>query len=159
MSTAHEMPRQATHPHIAPVRRAGGMMLDTEQLPWTPFALPGTYFKLLHLDDNHGKATLLLKVPDGVVTDIHRHLAAVEAFVVKGSFSYEEGTVKTGGYVYEPGGVVHQPESHGELILFVVAYGPVMGYDEQGNPAGLIDNDLMYQLAADNGAAGHIRRD
>ncbi|MCG8441303.1 MAG: 2,4'-dihydroxyacetophenone dioxygenase family protein [Caulobacterales bacterium] len=142
-------------------KTAGSVMINTGPIPWSPFPLEGTFFKLLHLDDDQGKASFLLKVPAGEAAAVHKHLAAVEAFVVQGGFSYPgEGSVAVGDYVYEPGGMVHEPRAEGEedLILFVVAQGPVQGVNEDGTPGGLIDNDLMYQFAVNGGAAGHVKR-
>ena len=139
----------------------GSIMLDAAKIPWSPFPLKGTFFKLFHLDDDQGKATFLLKIPAGSVAEIHKHLAAVEAYVVQGGFSYPgEGSVRAGDYVYEPGGTIHEPASEGgdDLILFVVAQGPVQGVNPDGTLGGLIDNDLMYEFATNGGAAGHVKR-
>ena len=42
--------------------------------------------------------------------------------------------------------------------MFAVVYGPIVGYNDDGSVAGVVDNDLMYELAAANNAAGHIER-
>lgn len=139
----------------------GSIMVNTEKIPWLPFPLKGTFFKPLHLDDEQGKATILLRVPAGQGAEMHRHLAAVEAYVVQGSFSYEgEGTVRTGDYVYEPGGMVHEPIASGpeDLILFVVSQGPVVGVGQDGGLLGIIDNDLIYDLAKAGNAHHHLKR-
>lgn len=139
----------------------GSIMINTAGIPWSPFPLDGTFFKLLHLDDDQGKATFLLKIPVGCVAEVHKHLAAVEAFVVQGGFSYPgEGSVGAGDYVYEPGGMTHEPAAEGDedLVLFVVAQGPVQGVNPDGSPGGIIDNDLMYRFATEGGAAGHVGR-
>jgi anti-sigma factor ChrR (cupin superfamily) len=153
---------QQSASHAANTQKTGGsVMINTAAIPWSPFPLNGTFFKLLHLDDDQGKATFLLKIPVGCVAEVHKHLAAVEAFVVQGGFSYPgEGTVRAGDYVYEPGGMVHEPASEGgeDLILFVVAQGPVQGFNPDGSPGGLIDNDLIYEFAAAGGAAQHVKR-
>ncbi|MEM1018904.1 MAG: 2,4'-dihydroxyacetophenone dioxygenase family protein [Pseudomonadota bacterium] len=135
-------------------------MIDVSALDWAPFALPGSFFKPLHLDDASGRATFLLKIPAGEAADAHKHLASVEAYVVQGSFSYPgEGSVKQGDYVWEPGGVIHQPQSDPDedLILFVVSYGPVQGVEPDGSPGGVIDNDLIYAFAKEAGMHHHLR--
>ncbi|WP_374764107.1 2,4'-dihydroxyacetophenone dioxygenase family protein [Yunchengibacter salinarum] len=135
-------------------------MLGASKMPWVPFALEGTFFKPLHLDDDQGKATFMLKIPAGAAASSHKHLAAVEAYVVSGGFTYEgEGTVGPGDYVYEPGGIVHEPAAEGadDLILFVVAQGPVQGMDAHGTPLGVIDNDVIYDCALKGGVADHLR--
>ncbi len=152
------------HSLVAHSDRAGksSHMVNVNTLEWVNFPLPGTQFKLLHLDDNAGRASFLLRVPAGCYTDPHRHLASVEAYVIQGGFSYPgEGTVVAGDYVWEPGGVNHTPGAEGDedLILFVVAHGPVQGVNEDGSPGGLIDNDLMYEFAKAGNQHHHIHRD
>lgn len=101
---------------------ARSTMINTATIARSPFPLNGAYFKLLHLDDDQGKASFLLKIPVGCAAEIHRHLAAVEAFVVQGSFSYPgEGTVRAGDYDYEPGGMVHEPASEEDENLILLS--------------------------------------
>lgn len=135
-------------------------MLDVSALHWAPFALPGSFFKPLHLDDASGRATFLLKIPAGSAAEAHKHLASVEAYIIQGSFSYPgEGSVKEGDYVWEPGGVVHEPaaDPDEDLIMFVVSHGPVQGVSADGSPGGVIDNDLIYAFARDAGMHHHLR--
>ncbi|MEO0997049.1 MAG: 2,4'-dihydroxyacetophenone dioxygenase family protein [Pseudomonadota bacterium] len=134
--------------------QAGSLMVNVDDIPWVPFALDGTFFKPLHFDDDQGKATFILKVPAGQVTPAHKHLAAVEAYVIQGGFTYPgEGSVRAGGYTYEPGGCIHAPAPDGDedLILFVVAQGGVLGMSDDGEPLGVIDNDLMREFAQAGG--------
>lgn len=135
-------------------------MTDVSSLEWAPFALPGTFFKPLHLDDASGRATFILKIPAGVTAEAHKHLASVEAYVIQGSFGYpDEGEVRAGDYVWEPGGIVHAPtaDANEDLILFVVAHGPVQGVDADGVPGGVIDNDMIYHFAREAGQQRHLR--
>ncbi|HEY1836374.1 MAG TPA: 2,4'-dihydroxyacetophenone dioxygenase family protein [Rhizomicrobium sp.] len=140
----------------------GSIMLNVNNIPWLPFPLEGTSFKPLHIDDDQGKATILLRVPAGQHAEVHRHLAAVEVYVVQGGFTYEgEGSVAAGDYVYEPGGMVHEPvaDSGGDdLVMFVVSQGPIVGVNADGSPGGIIDNNLIYELARQGGAHGHLHR-
>jgi len=41
-------------------------------------------------------------------------------------------------------------------MMFGIFHGPVVGYDENGKVAGVIDADLLYDLAAANNAVGHL---
>lgn len=141
-------------------RRCPSGMINVDAIEWAPFPLPGTFFKALHLDDDSGRATFLLKVPAGSKAQMHKHLAAVEAYVVQGGFSYPgEGSVRRGDYVFEPGGVSHEPAPDGDedLILFVVAHGAVQGIEPDGSPGGVIDNDLIYAFAREAGQHRHLR--
>ncbi len=134
-------------------------MLDVGQLEWAPFAMPGTTFKLLNLDNSSGRATFLLRIPAGLKVDPHKHLGSVEAYVIQGSFSYsEEGSVHAGGYVWEPGGAVHQPIAEGDedLVMFVVAHGPIQAVDPDGALGGVLDNDLFFELARAANQHAHL---
>jgi 2,4'-dihydroxyacetophenone dioxygenase len=136
-------------------------MQNVSRIEWSPFPLRGTFFKALHLDDASGRATFILKIPAGVTADPHKHLASVEAYVIQGGFSYEgEGSVVAGDYVWEPGGIVHEPGPDGntDLIMFVVAHGPVQGVNPDGSLGGVIDNDLIYAFAKANNQHHHLRR-
>ncbi|MEM6851134.1 MAG: cupin domain-containing protein [Pseudomonadota bacterium] len=136
-------------------------MTNVSEIPWLPFALEGTFFKPLHLDDASGRATFLLKIPNGYKAEAHKHLASVEAYVVQGGFSYAgEGAVSAGDYVCEPGGVVHEPASEGEddLILFVVAHGAVQKINDDGTPGPVLDNDVIYEFARRGDQHHHLRQ-
>ena len=139
----------------------GSIMINTASIDWVPFPLKGTYFKPLHLDDDAGKATILLRVPVGEAAEIHKHLAAVEAYVVQGGFSYVgEGSVAQGDYIFEPGGMIHEPVAEGDvdLILFVVSHGAIAGLAPDGSVAGVIDNDLIYEFAKAGNVHHHLKR-
>lgn len=136
-------------------------MVNVAAIDWAPFALEGTFFKPLHLDDASGRATFILKIPKGCKAEMHKHLASVEAYVIQGGFSYPgEGRVAAGDYVWEPGGVTHEPASEGDedLILFVVAHGPVQGVNQDGSLGGVIDNDVIYMFAKNANQHAHLRK-
>jgi len=130
-----------------------------ETIPWTEWAMPGTWFKLLYLNDTQGSFTILLKVDPDNEAPIHRHTAAVEAYVIEGEFGYGNDRGGVGSYAYEPSGATHEPTSPGGVIMFAIIHGPILGYNPDGSIAGVIDNDFMYDAAMANNAAGHIRRD
>jgi anti-sigma factor ChrR (cupin superfamily) len=136
--------------------RPGGRMVDTATIPWTEFPFPGTRFKLLNINDHNDALTMILRVDRGVQTPIHKHLGAVEVYTIEGNWSYQEGEVGAGGYSYEPNGVIHQPASDTDLEMFIVAHGPVLNLTDDGDIAGIIDNDVLYDLAKANNAIGHL---
>ncbi|MEM8662485.1 MAG: cupin domain-containing protein, partial [Pseudomonadota bacterium] len=91
-------------------------------------------------------------------TPIHKHTGAVEAYVLDGEFGYGDQRGAKGAYTYEAAGSIHQPDSPGGSLMFAIVHGPIIGYTEDGQVEGVVDNDLMYELAAANGAADHIVR-
>jgi len=146
-----QRPPQVTR-HTRPV------FFDPSKLPWTKWVMPGTYFKLLNLNDIQGSFTMLLKVDPGMDTPIHKHTGGVEAYVLDGEFGYDDDRGGAGCYAYEAAGSVHRPDSPGGTLMFAIVYGPIVGYNEDGSIAGVVDNDLMYELAVANRAADHIER-
>jgi 2,4'-dihydroxyacetophenone dioxygenase len=136
--------------------RPGARMIDTDLIPWTEFPAPGVRFKLLNLDDVNDGLTMLMQVDEGVQMPIHRHLGAVQVFTLAGRWSYDEGEIGPRGYGYEPNGVVHEPSSQTALELLIVANGPVANLDDDGNITAIIDNDVLFDLAKNNKAIGHL---
>ncbi|HEX9772125.1 MAG TPA: 2,4'-dihydroxyacetophenone dioxygenase family protein [Steroidobacteraceae bacterium] len=131
---------------------------DPATLPWTPWAMPQTHFKLFHVNEGTGSFTFLLKVEPGATAIIHKHLGEAEAYILEGEFGYGAERGKAGWYAYEAGGAIHTPDAPQGLLLFAIAHGPIMGYNPDGTIAGVIDVEWMYEAARKNGAAGHIKR-
>jgi anti-sigma factor ChrR (cupin superfamily) len=129
---------------------------DPSTLPWTPWVMDDTWFKLMRVDKKTGGFTMFLKVGPGNEAPIHGHLGAVEAYVMEGEFGYDEDRGGVGSYVYEEAGINHMPTSPDGVIMFAIAHGPLMGYHEDGSIAVVIDGKTMYQMAKDNNAADHI---
>lgn len=138
--------------------RPGALMINTEKLPWAPMPLEGAEFKLLRVNEQCGGMTLLIRFAAGVTAPIHKHFGGAEVYTIKGHWSYQEGAVGPGDYAYEPGGVVHEPAAENEeVLLFVVAYGPIGMYGEDGAIAGVLDMDAMtavWEQAKAAAAAG-----
>jgi 2,4'-dihydroxyacetophenone dioxygenase len=151
--------RSGTNPKESLVFPDGSLIVRAKEIPWTPWGMPGTSFKLLHCDDATSLLVILLKVEPGTVASVHKHFGAAHAYILQGGFGYEHGEVFEGDYLVEAGGIVHQPfTGPNGLILLGFMFGPLGGMDEQGNLAGVLDIDWHYQTAKANGAAGHIVR-
>lgn len=114
----------------------------SDDLPWLPWAMAGTEFKLLHADAASGRFALLIRMAPGLVTPLHRHVGAVEGMVLEGGFHYRdqpELRFTKGSYLLERDGALHQPVSPEGALMFAVFHGPVEGLDDDGNPTGRID--------------------
>jgi hypothetical protein len=143
---------------IRKTKQNGWSFFDPKTIPWTAWAMAGTYFKLLNLDETSGAFTFLLKVDSGIEAPVHKHVGLAEAFLLEGEFGYGDDRGSAGWYTRELGGVVHQPDSPQGVTMFAVAHGPIVGYNEDGSIAGVVDVEWMYEAAAANGAAGHLRK-
>ncbi len=133
------------------------VFLDPGKLPWTPWVMDGTHFKLMNVDLKTGGFSLLLKVDPDNNAPVHQHLGAVEAFVLEGGFGYEGDQGEAGCYLYEAAGSIHQPTSPQGSVMFAVIYGPLVGFTEDGAIDGVVDAELMLNMARENGAADHLQ--
>ncbi len=115
---------------------------NTDDLPWVPWALPGAEFKLLHADPESGRFSLMIRLAPGVVAPVHRHVGAVEGYMLSGGFYYHdepERHFNAGSYLLERDGAVHQPVSEHGALMFAVFHGAVEGLDAAGNLTGRVD--------------------
>ncbi|WP_138378908.1 2,4'-dihydroxyacetophenone dioxygenase family protein [Luteithermobacter gelatinilyticus] len=140
---------------LIPHRKA---FLDTHKLPWTNWVMEGTYFKLLNINEMTGGFTIMLKVDPGIEAPVHHHIGGIEAYVTEGEFGYgDDDRGGVGSYVLEASGSIHQPDSPDGTTMFAIAHGPLVGYNEDGSIAVVVDARLMYEMAKANNAADHIQ--
>lgn len=133
--------------------------IDTEAIPWTPWIMPGTYFKLFYVDEASGRFTFLLKVDPGTQAPVHGHIGTAEAFILEGGFFYfEDDKGFPGAYTAELSGAIHQPVSPNGCVMFAVAHGPISGFNPDGSLGGVCDAKMMYELAHQANAADHVVR-
>jgi len=125
---------------------------DPGTLDWNDWVMPGTYFKLLNLNELTGGFTMILKVDPDVTAPVHYHSGGIEVYVIEGEFGYgDDDRGGTGTYALESGGSIHQPSSPGGVTMFAVVHGPLVGYHEDGSIAVVVD-----EMAMENNAADHI---
>jgi 2,4'-dihydroxyacetophenone dioxygenase len=137
----------------------GSIITRADEIPWTPWGMPGTWFKLLDVNDDFGWMVFLLKVDAGTPATMHKHFSAANAFTLEGWWGYEGRVVKAGQFIKEAGGISHAPMVGPEgTVMLAFGFGPVGGLDDDGNLVGAIDIDWMYNAAMANGAADHIVR-
>lgn len=141
-------------PITPPARPA---FIDPEGIPWSPWVMPGTEFKLLNINPITGGFSLMMRVSANNDAPIHGHIGSVEGVILKGGFSYQDDHGRAGDYVHEQGGINHKPNTGPDgMEMFAVVHAPLCGYKEDGSIEGVVDAKLMYQLAKANGAADHI---
>jgi 2,4'-dihydroxyacetophenone dioxygenase len=130
---------------------------NPETLPWAPWVMEGTYFKLLNVNPISGGFTMLLKVEPNNFAPVHGHLGSVEGILLQGGFGYGDDRGREGWYVYEGAGIRHEPDTDSDgMIMFAVVYGPLAGYNDDGSVAAVLDGKAMYELYAKYGSVAHI---
>lgn len=118
------------------------LVRDPQQLPWLPWAMRGSHFKLLAADPASGRFSLLIRLEPGLVAPPHRHVGAVEGWILEGGFHYADDPSRrfcAGCYLLEKDGAVHQPVSPEGALMFAVFHGAIEGLDANGRVSGRID--------------------
>lgn len=131
--------------------------LNIDDIPWSPWVMEGTEFKLLNIQPATGGFTMMLKVSEDNHAPIHGHIGDVEGIITRGGFSYDDDDGHAGYYVHERGGVNHRPHTKAAgMEMFAIAHGPLCGYNDDGSIGGVVDAKLMYKMAKEAGNADHI---
>ena len=137
-----------------PERKA---FFDTHSIPWSPWVMPGTEFKLLHVNKENGGWSMMLKVEPGRVADLHHHIGSIEGYIVSGGFGYgSDDCGGPGSYVFEEAEAIHEPHTEDGFEMFAIFNGPLAGYHPDGTLSGVADATTMVELARDNNALAHI---
>jgi len=153
------LPEATSTPSANLTARLGRDFIDANTIPWTPWVMEGTHFKLLAVNELNGGFTMLLKVDPGTKAPVHAHLGSAEAFLLEGGFYYDANDAgQAGCYTYEAGGAVHEPVSPQGCIMFAVSHGPLGGCDAQGQVNAVVDCRTMMALAEAAGAVDHVVR-
>ncbi len=144
---------------VKTVKPKQSVFLDTNALKWLPWVIEGTWFRLLNVDMKTGGFSMILKVDPDNDAPVHGHVGAVEGIILEGEFGYDDDRGPGLHYVWEPAGAIHQPDSPGGFTMFAVMHGPLLGYNDDGSIAAVVDGKFMYQMALDGGVADHINVD
>jgi quercetin dioxygenase-like cupin family protein len=136
----------------------GSLIVRAQQLPWTPWAMPGTQFKLLYINRAIQMTVILLKVEPGTVAGVHRHFGDAHAYILQGGFGYEHGQVFEGDYLVEAGGITHQPITGDEGVTMLgFLFGGLGGMTDDGALAAVLDCDWHLEAVKANGAAHMLK--
>ena len=106
----------------------GSVIARPDGIPWTPWALPGSYFKLLHLNRAIGMTVALIKMDPCEKTPPHHHFGDAIVYVMEGVLTVTNTetktsfTVKAGDFVAEMENTWHYGENKGTVPvkLFVI---------------------------------------
>lgn len=144
--------------NLKPNSLEGKLFIEVEKIPWTPFSIPGNYFKILMIDNE--RITMFMKQDADAVLNPHKHDTPVELFLLEGSVGYKdpnsdkEYRIGKMGYMFEPPGTVHAPVTSGAMGLAIL-HGPITGFNDKNEPVSVTAQDL-YNMAKANNAVSHF---
>lgn len=97
------------------------VVVDTDQIPWTPSPSGAVLRKRLHLvgEAESGQVTSLVRYPPGSAFPEHDHPEGEEIFVLEGTFSDQLGDAVAGTHLLNPEGFRHNPSSEDGCLIFV----------------------------------------
>ena len=129
-----------------------------ESIPWTPWAMPGSFFKLLYVNRTISMTVALIKLEAGRQTPDHYHFGEAHAYVLQGEFGYEHGKAYKGDLFVEGGSIAHKPliSEKEDMITYTIFFGGLGAVGPDGKVINCISCDEMYDMANANGAADHI---
>lgn len=130
----------------------GSSVVRARHIDWTPWPVPGIFFKLLDVDRSFDKSTLLLAAPKRADIPAFKQSGAVEMFIETGQVDCPRGSLGKGDYVYLPGGGVNGSFTlAADTQIYLIMHGPLrIG-------AQFIDVDSMMDALADRPAGDHMR--
>jgi 2,4'-dihydroxyacetophenone dioxygenase len=100
----------------------------------------GNKVKVLRINEETGFFHILISAKAGQVNPPHTHLGPADFYVIEGGFDYRGGSARTGDWVYEPTGAVHDATTHPmDTIYLANVYGPVAFHNSDGSIAGILD--------------------
>ena len=142
---------------VAVTHQLKSAFLNLDGIPWTPWVMADTWFKLLAVNTVTGGFSMMLKVGPDNVAPVHGHVGSVEGMILDGGFAYDDDWGHAGDYVYEPAGINHKPRTGPDgMVMFAIAHGPLVGYAEDGAVAGVVDERMMFDMAEAAGCTGHL---
>ncbi|MCA8489218.1 cupin domain-containing protein [Burkholderia arboris] len=150
-------PQHATHCRL----NDGGFITRSKLIPWTRLDKPGLegiQYKILNFDENRGYMVVLNTFDPGSRFAPHKHMGAVEIFMLSGSFFYDNGQVFADDFMLEAGGVTHAPGSDDGALMLAIFHGPLQILDQDGSVLVTVGIDEMYALAKRNGAVAHLNK-
>ncbi len=113
----------------------GSVVVKPEEMDWQPTQFEKVWIKILYEDRDKGEMTCLAKLDPGAKLPIHMHPEIEQAFILQGSMSDHDGTVRAGEYIWRRGGSIHENVSDEGAIVLAVYRKPNIFQNSRGlNP-------------------------
>ena len=125
-----------------------GLLIRPDDLKWveTP---GGNALKVLRVSEETGSWSALFRSATGTTNPPHIHLGPADFYVVKGVLEFRGGVARTGDWIYEPNGAVHEATHHPEETVYLAnVHGGIAFTGENQEILGISDWRAMKALQA-----------
>jgi anti-sigma factor ChrR (cupin superfamily) len=122
-------------------------VVDTNQVPWEPTAVPGMHVKVLErvTDPVKGRETALFKLDPGTKLPAETLRERQEIFVLEGSFADEDGSYGEHTWIWNPPGRRQTISSDGGCVFYAKRRVPIYR-DEATRERKVIDTKAVKWL-------------
>jgi hypothetical protein len=136
----------------------GSSIVRPGELPWTPWALEGTSFKLLSINRRLGAWSALVKFDPGTIVPPQRRFGDGFIYVMEGDYVADDDPVATGEFSVETGGATRgRKVGPRGLLSYMMLLGGISAVDADGRPTGAyIDAEWMFETATAHDGADHL---
>lgn len=136
----------------------GSSIVRPVELDWTPWALPGTTFKLLSFNRRSGNWSCIVKFDPGVRLPPQRQFGDAFIYVMQGGCRADDHPIGTGHFRVDAGGTTNDRViGDNGMTAYMMFLGGFAATDERGRPTtAFIDGEWAYEAADANAAADHI---
>ena len=125
-----------------------GLLIRPDDLKWveTP---GGNALKVLRVSEETGSWSALFRSAKGTTNPPHIHLGPADFYVVEGVLEFRGGVARTGDWIYEPNGAVHEATHHPEETIYLAnVHGGIAFTGENQEILGISDGRAMKALQA-----------
>ena len=106
-------------------------VVQTADMQWIETDPGQAYMKVLWTGPESGRWAGLFKWKQGYVAAPHKHLGAVQVYMLSGKLKVRDATLNAGDYVYEPNGMLHDAtEALEDTEYLLIGDGPVLFFDD-----------------------------
>lgn len=107
--------------------------VESEAMDWVQTDREGKAFIKVLSATPDGGWVVLYHFKQGYVVPQHKHLGGIHTFIISGRLQVRDAILKTGDYLWEPNGMVHDETMALEDCYYInIADGPLLFFDEKG---------------------------
>lgn len=108
-------------------------LVDSNAIEWFQTDRDGlAHIKVLAAEPD-GSWVVLYRFKKGYVAPRHKHLGGIHTFIIDGTLQVRDAVLKTGDYLWEPNGIIHDETRALEDTYYInIADGPLIFFDDSG---------------------------